>query len=161
MLLDCSTWNSPRILRSWQHSSDQLALGHPTTCLHHVSLLRLKRPLLRRPRKRAYLPEESEPPSDLSQKMNALMIPDVQKQMRIESEAYCAICTEDLLRKPQSSIFMSYGQNSVSKLMDAELGVSLLRWSRRFTRVLCTTYGRQTVGVSLSDVWCRFTRVNN
>ena len=44
---------------------------------------------------------------------------------------------------------MSYGQNSVSKLMDAELGVALFRWSRRFTRVLCTTYDRETVGVSL------------
>ena len=32
---------------------------------------------------------------------------------------------------------LSYGRNSVYKLMDAKLGVSLFRWSRRFTWVLC------------------------
>ena len=34
---------------------------------------------------------------------------------------------------------MSYGQNSVYKLMDAKLGVSLFRWSRRVTRVCAQT----------------------
>ena len=41
------------------------------------------------------------------------------------------------LQIPCDVTYMSYGQNSVHKLMDAKLGVSLFRWSRRFTWALC------------------------
>ena len=42
--------------------------------------------------------------------------------------------------------YVSYGRNSV---MDAKLGVSLFRWSRRFTWVLCPNCDGGNLGVLL------------
>ena len=47
---------------------------------------------------------------------------------------------------------MSYEQNSESKLIDAELEISLFRWSRRFIKILGLNYDREAIGMSLYDI---------